>query len=341
MNLAEPLLGWYSKEGRDLPWRQNITPYKVWLSEIIMQQTRVAQGLPYFEKFFRELPTIEAFAKADQDQILHLWQGLGYYSRGRNMHVAANQIMETYDGSFPTTFKELKTLKGVGDYTAAAIASIAFNQPKAVVDGNVYRVLSRLFNIDKPIDSSGGKKYFQELADELIDPESPGDYNQAIMDFGAMVCTPKNPLCEKCFLKEKCEAYHDGVVQERPVKSKKVKVSNRYFDYFEVYKGDLIAIQQRDQNDVWKGLYQLPLVEVKNRLEKGAANISQLIDTKGLEISEVYEKKHVLSHQRLHTTFYKVEIDDLKHLNGDYRWVKRNDLHQYAFPKLISNYLFD
>lgn len=341
MNLADTLLEWYDINGRELPWRVNITPYKVWLSEIIMQQTRVAQGLPYYEKFLSELPTVKDFARSEQDKILNLWQGLGYYSRARNMHFAANQVMNDFGGEFPSTFVELKKLKGVGDYTAAAIASIAFNETKAVVDGNVYRVLSRLFDIHTPIDSSKGKKDFQELADKVIDDMRSGDYNQAIMDFGAMICTPKNPNCFDCPLAEICTAKSKGSVQYLPVKSKKVKVTDRYFDYFEIYhEGDLI-IQQRDAKDIWKGLYQLPLIEVAAREEKGACNVRKLIGDVSFEIEEMGEKKHVLSHQRLHTSFYRVRVFEKKIFSEEFKWVSREDLDQYAFPKLISNYLMD
>lgn len=341
MNLGDALLAWYREEGRELPWRQDITPYKVWLSEIIMQQTRVAQGLPYFEKFYKELPTVKDFAEADQDRILNLWQGLGYYSRARNMHFAANQVMEEFEGVFPSKYEELKGLKGVGDYTAAAISSIAFGERKAVVDGNVYRVLSRVFDIDLPIDATLGKKYFQELADELIHHDHPGDYNQAIMDFGAMVCTPQNPDCVNCPLMENCLGLSKGTISQRPVKTKKVKVSDRFFDYFEICYKNFVAIEQRKGNDIWKGLYQLPLVEVSSDMQKSPSNISSLVGFNDLEVIVMGDQKHILSHQRLHASFYKAEIPDRQLLPEKFIWVKRSELDNYAFPKLISNYLKD
>ncbi len=341
MNLGETLLSWYSKEGRTLPWREEITPYKVWLSEIIMQQTRVAQGLPYFNKFIEKLPTVAEFAAADQDYILNLWQGLGYYSRARNMHAAANQVMDDFDGKFPATFEELKQLKGVGDYTAAAIASIAFGQSKAVVDGNVYRVLARLFDVEIPIDTGKGKRYFQQLADELIVATSPGDYNQAIMDFGAMVCTPKSPNCEICPLSKSCEGLAKGTITQRPIKSKKIKVTDRFFEYFEICTQDQLVIEQRSGNDIWKGLFQLPLVEVKSAQNKGIENVKSLLKATNLNVEKIAEKKHILSHQRLHTTFYRVKLDKVTPLSSNYQWIRRKDITKFAFPKLISNYLKD
>lgn len=341
MKINEALLTWYDKEGRNLPWREEVTPYKIWLSEIIMQQTRIAQGLPYYNKFIKELPTIKAFAQADQDYILRLWQGLGYYSRARNMHLAAKQVCETFNGEFPNTFEELKKLKGVGDYTAAAIASIAFGKPKAVVDGNVYRVLSRLFNADTPIDTTTGKKYFQSLADELIDRNRPGDYNQAIMDFGAMVCTPRNPDCVQCPLKECCEGLARQTVDLLPVKSKKVKVTDRYFEFFEICVNDSLVIQQRSSNDIWKGLYQLPIVELDDKKKNGLSEIKSLLGAEELNIVRKDEKKHVLTHQILYAKFYRIELNQKIDFPGGYQWVKRDELDDYAFPKLISNYLTD
>lgn len=341
MNLAESLLEWYKAEGRSLPWREDISAYKVWLSEIIMQQTKVEQGLPYFNKFYSELPTIADFASSDQANILRLWQGLGYYSRARNMHHAAQQIMEIYDGVFPETFEELKKLKGVGDYTAAAITSIVFGHPKAVVDGNVYRVLSRLYNVEIPIDSTRGKKYFQELADELIDRTNPGDYNQAIMDFGAMVCTPKNPNCVNCLFNEGCEGVLKGRVDLLPVKSKKVKVTDRYFDFFEVIFEKQVLIHQRLDNDIWKGLFQLPSVESNAEKLKGAGNLEKLGITEVRYVEHTAEKKHILSHQRLYASFYKVVLNEKPELDKRFIWVDRSSLGDYAMPKLITNYLSD
>lgn len=341
MKVNESLLEWYDREGRSLPWREKITPYKIWLSEIIMQQTRIAQGLPYYNKFVKELPTIRDFANAEQDFILNLWQGLGYYSRARNMHHAAKQVMDEFGGMFPDTFKDLKRLKGVGDYTAAAIASIAFNEKKAVVDGNVYRVLSRLFNIDTPIDSTEGKKYFQSLADELIDADRPGDYNQAIMDFGAMVCMPKNPDCSNCPLVEKCEGFANNSIANLPVKSKKVKVTNRYFEYYEITSDDHLLIEQRTSNDIWKGLYQIPLVEVNSQSEKGIGQLRDRFGLNEVEVSASGEAKHILSHQKLFTRFYKIDLQDKIEIPENYKWVKRSELKDYAFPKLISNYIKD
>ena len=266
-SISAPLLAWYQKNKRDLPWRHTKDPYKIWLCEIIMQQTRVAQGLAYYNRFVETFPTPADLAAATQDQVLKLWQGLGYYSRARNLHAAAQSM----HGKFPPTYAGVRALKGVGDYTAAAICSIAYNMPYAVVDGNVYRVLARVFGIRTPIDSTDGKKQFTALAQALLDKKHPGDYNQAIMDFGAMVCTPQAPQCTVCPLANRCVARKEDLQEKLPIKAQKTKVSTRYFHYIYVEQGKFTWLHQRGPGDVWQNLYELPLVETDGATLDGAS----------------------------------------------------------------------
>lgn len=341
MEFSKRLLGWYKENARELPWRVNVEPYKVWLSEVIMQQTRIAQGLPYYEKFVNELPSIRSFADADLDTILRFWQGLGYYSRARNMHIASKQVIEEFNGSFPNNFEDLRKLKGVGDYTAAAIASIVFSEPVAVVDGNVYRVLSRVFNIELPIDTNQGKKYFQELANQLIDKSHPGDYNQGVMDFGAMVCTPKLPQCHECVLLDICLAKGLNKIEERPVKSKKIKVKDRFFAFFDIRFDDKLLIEKRNDDDIWKGLYQLPLVEVES---EDMLNYGLFENHYGVKLKNVklrFECKHILTHQRIKAHFYQSEIDGSDFEKLSYLKVDSKEIDDLALPKLVENYLID
>lgn len=268
MNFAATLLQWFKNNGRSLPWRETKDAYAIWLSEVILQQTRIVQGMSYWERFMAKWPTVNDLAAATEDEVLKAWQGLGYYSRARNLHTAAQQVMEL-DG-FPQTFKELKTLKGVGDYTAAAIASIAFGKPVAVVDGNVYRVLSRYYGIDTPIDSTEGKKEFQALAQSLLPINEPADYNEAIMDFGATQCTPNSPHCSACPLCETCVAFREQRINELPVKSKKVKQRERHFTYLCIEYEGKIAIHQRGAGDIWQGLWEFPQEEYLTSSEDSA-----------------------------------------------------------------------
>ena len=261
------LLQWYAKNKRDLPWRSTKNPYKVWLSEIILQQTRVNQGLSYYLNFIEKYPKVEDLAAATEENILKLWQGLGYYSRARNLHFAAKQIIEDFNGKFPKTSFELKKLKGIGEYTSAAIASFCFNEPVAVIDGNVYRVLSRLFGIETPIDSTEGIKEFKNIANLYISKEHPGEYNQAMMDFGAIQCKPVNPMCNECPLIEICEAFNSNRINELPVKAKKVKKRNRYIYYIVPTYNESTFVSKRTQNDVWKNLYEFPIIELSKRLQ--------------------------------------------------------------------------
>ena len=325
-DFALTLLDWFRENGRDLPWRQTRDPYAIWLSEIILQQTQVKQGWEYWERFMRRWPTVEELADATEDEVLREWQGLGYYSRARNLHFAAKQIVAL--GHFPNTLEEIKSLKGVGDYTAAAIGSIAFGLPAAVVDGNVYRVLARYFGIETPINTTEGKKVFTALAQELL-PESSSkysltsDYNQAIMDFGAIQCTPQSPCCAECPLMESCEAFRSGKVGELPVKLKTLKVRERHLIYIYVRCQGCVAIHRRGPGDIWQGLWEPWLVDSPADVPSGAVLQRQNV-------------KHVLTHRILLADFYLWEVNTSPSLPSDYIWIKETELDDYAKPRLIE-----
>lgn len=326
MNFAATLLQWFKNNGRSLPWRETNDAYAIWLSEVILQQTRIAQGMSYWERFMVQWPTVNDLAAATEDEVLKAWQGLGYYSRARNLHTAAQQVVAL--GGFPQTFKELKTLKGVGDYTAAAIASIAFGEPIAVVDGNVYRVLSRYFGIDTPIDSTEGKKEFQALAQSLLPINEPADYNEAIMDFGATQCTPNSPHCSACPLCETCVAFREQRINELPVKSKKVKQRERHFTYLYIEYEGKIAIHQRGAGDIWQGLWEFPQAEQLTSSEDSAwENEAQLLQ-KGV--------KHILTHQILLADIYLWQPKNRPQLPSEFIWIEKQDLENYALPRLIE-----
>lgn len=339
--ISDKLISWYKKNKRDLPWRNTNDPYKIWLSEIILQQTQVVQGLNYYIKFTENFPTVLDLAKAPEDKVMRLWQGLGYYSRARNLHAAAKTIKLNYKGKFPNTYESIKELKGVGDYTAAAVASFAFDLPHAVVDGNVYRVLSRLFNIETAINSTQGKKDFQLLADELMNKKQPALHNSAIMEFGALWCKPQNPKCEDCPLQAQCLAFQNKTVAQLPVKDKKVKLKNRYLHYFIFNYKNSVYIQKRTEKDIWQNLYEFYLIEtvqpepaevlLKNKtLKKITTNFNV--------ISVTPSKKHVLSHQHLYATFYEITIKNP--INSKFLIkVKRDNLNNYGMPQLINKYL--
>ena len=326
MNFAAILLQWFKNNGRPLPWRETNDPYAIWLSEVILQQTRIAQGMSYWERFIAQWSTVNDLAAATEDEVLKAWQGLGYYSRARNLHTAAQQVVEL--GGFPQTFKELKSLKGVGDYTAAAIASIAFGEPVAVVDGNVYRVLSRYYGITTAIDSTEGKKEFQTLAQSLLPTSEPADYNEAIMDFGAIQCTPSSPSCTTCPLCETCVAFREQRINELPVKSKKVKQRERHFTYLYIeYNGEL-AIHQRGAGDIWQGLWELPQAEQLTSSKDSVWGKEALLLRKGV--------KHILTHQILLADIYLWQPKVRPQLPSDFIWIKRQSLDNYALPRLIE-----
>jgi A/G-specific adenine glycosylase len=340
MSFAQKILNWYHENQRDLPWSRARDPYKVWLSEIILQQTRVVQGMPYYLRFVDAFPTVQDLAKAPEEQVLKLWQGLGYYSRARNLHATAKIVANNFDGQFPNTYKELKTLKGVGDYTASAIASFCFDAPEPVVDGNVYRVLSRYFGVDIPINSTKGIRYFKELAREVMDSGNIRDYNQGIMEFGAVQCAPKKPYCLLCPLQESCVAVKDGKVSELPLKLNKTKVKNRYFNYvIPIDPENNTILEQRTAKGIWQNLYQFPLVESDKNLK--AEELKLLIQGNGqlpeYESLSLYNNEtivHKLSHQHLHTKFWILKTSYI--LEEGTPWKKIGD---FPVPVLIADFI--
>jgi A/G-specific adenine glycosylase len=339
---AKKIIGWYEENKRSLPWRQTTDPYKIWLSEIILQQTRVAQGLPYYERFIKTFPTVFSLAKAPQQQVLRLWQGLGYYSRARNLHSCAKMVVEDFGGKFPDNYNELKKLKGIGPYTAAAIASIAFKESVAVVDGNVFRVLARIFGIDKDIASNEGKVFFSAKANELIPREQPDLFNQAMMEFGALHCLPQNPLCDTCIFAKVCVANQKELQRVLPIKSKKLKVRTRYFYYFIIKQGNKILMKQRESKDIWQGLYDFYLVEMK-RNSKTEVLIKEDKLLKGsTKISESKIHKHILSHQKLMVRFIEMELPSSKIPPSlGLKWFTKKQAMALPKPILIANYLIE
>ena len=325
-----------------MPWRQTKDPYKVWLSEIILQQTRVAQGLPYYEKFVAAYPTVQDLAKAPEEEVLKLWQGLGYYSRARNLLFTSKIVATDLAGAFPDNYTNLKKLKGIGDYTASAIASICFDEAAAVVDGNVYRVLSRVFNVALPINSTEGIKYFKKLAQELIDASQPGTYNQAIMEFGARYCVPQNPVCESCIFNDRCEAFKNKMVTELPVKLKKLKVKKRYFNYLVVVsEDDKTVLEQRKGKGIWQNLYQFPLVESTAEIseeklieKENFKSFAETLHLKGVLRFNEQPIIHKLSHQHLVTTFWVLETGKLKD-----EGVVITEIEKFPVPVLVANFL--
>lgn len=340
---ANQIIKWYEYHKRDLPWRHTKDPYKIWLSEIILQQTRVAQGLPYYEKFVMTYPTVFDLAEASETEVLRLWQGLGYYSRARNLHACAKMVVEEYSGRFPESYDELLRLKGIGTYTAAAIASFAFDKPTAVVDGNVYRVLSRVFGIKDDIASSRGGGVFQKKANELIPQDRPADYNQGIMEFGAMQCSPATPACGLCPVSLECYAFNHNEQLKLPVKTKKVKVRERYFNYIVFRAGKSYYLKERGPKDVWQGLYDFYLIETPKE-EKANVLLEQLSEAVKMtavieDDSQVY--KHILTHQRIFAKFYLVELKNessIAELEG-LRACTVDELKELPKPVLIQKYL--
>ena len=339
--LTGKLLDWYAENKRELPWRDTTDPYLIWISEIILQQTRVVQGYEYFRRFVHRFPDVESLASAPEDEVMKLWQGLGYYSRARNLHIAAKSM----NGVFPETYEEVRALKGVGDYTAAAICSFAYNLPYAVVDGNVYRVLSRYFGIDTPIDSTEGKKVFAALAGEMLDKKRPADYNQAIMDFGAIQCTPQSPNCMFCPLADSCSALSKGLIAQLPVKQHKTKTTDRFFNYIYVRMGAHTLIHKRTGNDIWRNLFELPLVETETALSEEeflACPQFCALFVKGespVVRSVLRNVKHVLSHRVIYTNFYEVVLPENSDSFSGFQKVLKEDLELYAVPRLIHAFL--
>ncbi|NBL63765.1 A/G-specific adenine glycosylase [Flavobacterium sp. NST-5] len=341
MNFSNVLIQWYLQNKRDLPWRNTTNPYLIWLSEIILQQTRVVQGLPYFLAFAENFPTVFDLASAEEEKVLKLWQGLGYYSRARNLHQAAKFIAQDLKGNFPASYKDLLTLKGVGEYTAAAIASFSYNEVVPVVDGNVFRVLARFFDIETDISQPKAKKEFTELANLLIPKNNPAIFNQAIMEFGALQCVPKNPDCQQCPLQSGCLAFAKNKIGQLPVKSKKIKPKSRYFNYL-VFEDNLknTVIQKRTGKGIWQNLYEFPLLELEN-LENDSY-ISHEIHKKfgsEYEIEKIIPLTiipilHKLTHQSLYIRFFKVEVNGT--ISNAISW---ESIDLYPFPVIIFNFL--
>ncbi|OEK09443.1 A/G-specific adenine glycosylase [Flavivirga aquatica] len=341
MIFSKILTTWYSNNKRDLPWRQTKNPYYIWLSEIILQQTQVKQGLPYYEAFVAKYPTVFDLANANESDVLKLWQGLGYYSRARNLHATSKQIASELEGVFPNNYKDLLKLKGVGDYTASAIASICFNEISAVLDGNVYRVLSRYFGVDTPINSSKGAKEFKQLAQELIDKNNPAEFNQAIMEFGATQCKPKKPYCNICPYNTGCIAFNENRINELPVKIKSAKAKKKHFNFLVfISEDEKTVLEKREGKGIWQNLYQFPLVEtdetinltdLKNRIEN-----NNLLKGMPFELLQ-YNKEpivHKLSHQHLYTTFWIINVNKLLE-----EGILISKIRNYAVPILIGNFI--
>jgi len=336
---------WYQTHQRKLPWRETKDPYKIWISEIILQQTQVIQGWDYYQRFIKAFPTVETLAEASEQEVLKLWQGLGYYSRARNLHFAAQQVIHDFDGVFPKTHQEILTLKGVGDYTAAAIASFAFDLPYAVLDGNVYRLLSRIYGIETPIDTGVGKKEFSTLVQSLLFTKDPAMFNNAIMDFGAILCTPKNPDCSNCPFQNKCVAYQTDRIEGLPLKKNKLKQKERYLNYFLILDGENNFYLEKRTTGIWKNLYQLPLIESEKKLSQ--KKILQLPDfiklTKNSKIqllAPLTSVIHILSHQRLNTTFSVIRLNSDISSKARIR-VNKSTYNHYPLPKLIETFLKD
>jgi A/G-specific adenine glycosylase len=335
---------WYQENKRDLPWRANNNPYLVWISEIILQQTRVDQGTNYFLRFTERFPDIRSLAAAPENDVLKLWQGLGYYSRARNLHLAARQVMADFNGVFPDSYNELIKLKGVGTYTASAIASIAFGLPYAAIDGNVYRVLSRIFGISTPVDSTQGKHEFSELANQVLNQKNPGLFNEAIMEFGALQCTPRNPDCGRCPFRDNCLAFAQNQIANLPVKIKKIKVKHRFFNYLFIRHEEYFYFEKRNERDIWHNMYQFPLIEshksltlqellTNERVKSMFEGIKIAVDTVNPEVI------HILTHQKLHVRFIEIVIPEHHTSLG---WIKihPDEAANFPVPKLIENFLF-
>lgn len=338
---ARTLLEWYHAHQRPLPWRATTDPYAIWLSEVILQQTRVEQGTAYWKRFMARYPTVHHLARAPEAEVLKLWQGLGYYSRARNLLIAATQVVEQHGGQFPTDLTELRQLKGVGEYTAAAIASIAFGARAAVVDGNVFRVLTRLYDVPEPIDATPGKRLIKELADRFLHPDQPGDHNQAMMELGATVCLPRNPLCHACPLSAGCLALARGTVALRPVKARRTKVRDRHFNYLDIELADGRVLQCRPAGDIWQGLYEPPLIETPRTIGPKALHkeLQALAPGKWRIHARTSPTVHILSHQRIHAIFWKLSPPENLAHPSQWMSVPARALERHAVPRLVERWL--
>ncbi len=343
--MAERIMQWYDEHARDLPWRHTRDAYRIWVSEIILQQTRVAQGYDYYLRFIDRFPDVVALAEATEDEVLKYWQGLGYYSRARNMHAAARDVVTRFGGQFPCTYEDIRSLKGVGDYTAAAIASIAYDLPHAVVDGNVYRVLSRLFDVDIPIDTPAGRRCFAELADAMLCREHAGRYNQAMMELGALQCLPTGCDCHRCPVADSCAALAAGRVDTLPVKQGKVVVKPRYFHYFVISHKGGTWLHRREGRDIWCNLYEFPLIETAEPMElpelQQTAEYVTLFHGAGrvTHVAPPYVARHVLTHRIIHACFYTVEVETVPDTLVRYKRVAQSAIDDYAVSRLTEGYL--
>jgi A/G-specific adenine glycosylase len=343
--IAKILGKWYERHKRDLPWRLTKSAYEIWLSEIILQQTRVHQGIHYYKRFLERFPDIHQLAEASPEEVLKLWQGLGYYTRARNLHATAREIVEHYDGRFPADYNKLLSLKGIGDYTAAAVASIAFGIPVALVDGNVFRVMARLYGIITPAATSRGRKEIQSLAERILDKRNPGIHNQAVMELGALVCLPKNPSCDECPLRQKCYACRHGQVNEFPVKGAREKNRKRYFHYLHISFSGKLFIHQRKKKDIWNSLFEFPLIETSRAVNperitanKQWRNLLEGSRNRIKQVSPLYI--HHLSHQTLYARFYLVQASGIPPaLANDYSCIDEERIHDYPVSKLTEKYL--
>jgi len=337
---SKVLRSWYREHRRSLPWRDTTDPYCIWLSEVILQQTRVDQGLPYYLRFVDAFPDVVSLALAPEQQVLRLWQGLGYYSRARNLHEAANQVLILHQGRFPSDYQEIRSLKGVGDYTAAAIASFAFGLPYPVVDGNVYRFLSRLFGIYTPIDSFAGKKEYLQLAQTLLDPAHAAEHNQAIMEMGAVVCKPKKPLCEACPFMGGCHALASDRIDVLPVKGKKQKVSIRHMDYFFINDGVGTLVKQRAEKDIWQGLFELPLFESPTGIPPfSVPPVSEVLGISDLQVvGPPVSMRHQLSHRELQVNIWTIKVPSVKRIQSGYSVWELTRLDLLPFPQLLVRF---
>ncbi len=344
MELSKELIEWYRSHRRPLPWRETKEPYRIWLSEVILQQTRVEQGLRYYESFLKRFPTVQSLAEASEEEVLRMWQGLGYYTRARNLHRTARHIAYERNGSFPAGSEELKELRGVGPYTAAAIASFSFGERTPVVDGNVERVIARVEGMEEPVNTTKGKRKVKAFASEWMEDADPATFNQAIMEFGALHCTPKTPDCQHCPFKGVCRAFREGKVEEVPVKRKNKKQRDRYFNYLYLRNEDGIVLEQRKGKDIWQQLYQLPLVETESALEEQefrerylpSPPFDEQRTPRSLKLKA--EKRHILSHQRIHAKFWELPLPE-KVWPRHWFQVREEELERYALPKLIENFL--
>ena len=340
MNFSNKLVSWYQNNKRDLPWRSTVNPYHIWLSEIILQQTRVLQGAPYYLAFLKAFPTIEDLAEANENKVLKMWQGLGYYSRARNLHFTAKDIVNNFGGEFPKDHKQVLKLKGVGVYTAAAITSFAFDMPYAVVDGNVIRVLSRVFGISIPFDTSAGRKVFHQLAQELLIDKEAAIYNQAIMEFGAIQCKPRNPDCSCCPMHDFCIAYNTNSVEGLPVKSKRIKVKNRFLHYLFIEQEDSIFLGKR-KSGIWTGLYEFPFLEFQ--IKMGEKQVMQSEVWSNFFLNSTCEVKsvssefiHILSHQKIHAQFWKIKV--FRFSLEEYELISKDSLLEFPVSRLTEKY---